>query len=449
MNAGIPKLIAVLAVLLAAGSACAVMNMDVNVITPNTPLYISSNNSPTYDINFLVRSLTNYVTDVNADIWLSKGINPQTDLNYAIVEDLNIMVASTNFVCKAYQGGMDYNFYDANQMCRYRWTPAVANFPDGNWIVDVNVYSKTLFFVGVPVPDANSDRDWSDNNFTLDNTAPSCTISDPSASSASVKAGTIPLAFSATDANSGDIMEYYVSDGGSTYSSNGTTTTKVWNASEWLPVIHTYYVKARDHADNNCIADSVVVTFEASSSSTNACGDGSCGAGESAGTCAVDCPSACGDNVCTGTESPSNCPADCVTGCGNKMCEAGETCSSCESDCGSCPEQPTEPAQPTEPTQPSEPGTPEVVDACAGVTCNDNNPCTTDACYSGTCSSVAVANGTSCGYAKECRSGTCAAVSASAGEGTGAMGLDLTTLGLIVVVVVVLAGAYFFMVAKK
>ncbi|MFH1225590.1 MAG: hypothetical protein V1676_07360 [Candidatus Diapherotrites archaeon] len=455
MNVYVPKLIAVLAVLLLAGTAYA-GNCDVNVVAPNVPLYLSSNNSPTYDINFLVRSTTHYVIDINANIWLSTGPIAAQDLNHLIVADLNIMKASTGFACVAYQGGVDYNFYDANQMCKYTWTPAVANFPDGNWTVDVNVYAGKRFDIGVPVADGNSDRDWSDSNFRLDNTNPACVISSPS-NGVTYSGASFLMTHSATDANSGGILTYYTHKDSDAYASIGTSTTKTWalDSGESLPVSHTYYLKARDWADNNCTAQSILVNFQSAAGGSvggGTCGDGTCGSGENAGTCPSDCPASCGDGVCTHTESASNCPADCVTGCGNKKCDAGETCSSCASDCGSCAGEET-PSGGTPGEGTPSGGTPVEVpsDPCAGINCNDNNPCTTDNCYSGECSSVAVANGTSCGYGKECRSGACAAVSVAkpAESAGGVAGLDMTTLGLIVVVVVVLAGAYFFMVAKK
>jgi uncharacterized protein YkwD len=74
-----------------------------------------------------------------------------------------------------------------------------------------------------------------------------------------------------------------------------------------------------------------------------ACGDGSCGAGESCGNCASDCgPCAvsCGDGICAGDETCTGCPGDCgscTAACGDDVCDglADETCTACAADCDS------------------------------------------------------------------------------------------------------------------
>ncbi len=46
---------------------------------------------------------------------------------------------------------------------------------------------------------------------------------------------------------------------------------------------------------------------------TQACGDGTCGEGESLVSCALDCPGSCGDGFCNPDgEDGANCPADCA-----------------------------------------------------------------------------------------------------------------------------------------
>ncbi len=50
--------------------------------------------------------------------------------------------------------------------------------------------------------------------------------------------------------------------------------------------------------------------------------------------------------------------------------------------------------------------TAEQTDLCADIDCNDGNPCTTDACYNGTCSYEAL-NGISCGDNSSCNAGEC------------------------------------------
>jgi hypothetical protein len=60
------------------------------------------------------------------------------------------------------------------------------------------------------------------------------------------------------------------------------------------------------------------------------CGDTTCDAGETAGTCPIDCAPACGDGMCNGTEDCSTCPADCsstatpATCCGDLACNRPE-----------------------------------------------------------------------------------------------------------------------------
>lgn len=76
-------------------------------------------------------------------------------------------------------------------------------------------------------------------------------------------------------------------------------------------------------------------------SSSVACGNGKCEAGETCQTCPGDCgscPVLCGNGMCEAGETCSSCPGDCGQCCGNGTCEAdfGETCSTCSQDCGDC-----------------------------------------------------------------------------------------------------------------
>jgi len=72
-----------------------------------------------------------------------------------------------------------------------------------------------------------------------------------------------------------------------------------------------------------------------------ACGDGTCGFGETCASCADDCGGACdvcGDATCGATESCASCAVDCglCRTCGNGVCQTGETCLDCPFDCGAC-----------------------------------------------------------------------------------------------------------------
>jgi len=74
------------------------------------------------------------------------------------------------------------------------------------------------------------------------------------------------------------------------------------------------------------------------------CGDGYCQAGESCGSCSIDCGSCtgsyCGDGSCDVGEDCASCPSDCgpCPGpyCGDGSCDVDESCASCSSDCGAC-----------------------------------------------------------------------------------------------------------------
>ncbi|MCO4761726.1 MAG: hypothetical protein KC502_09495 [Myxococcales bacterium] len=68
------------------------------------------------------------------------------------------------------------------------------------------------------------------------------------------------------------------------------------------------------------------------------CGDGTCGATESAQSCPADCAgggASCGDGVCQATESAQSCPADCAKTavCGDETCSGSESAQACPLDC--------------------------------------------------------------------------------------------------------------------
>jgi hypothetical protein len=67
------------------------------------------------------------------------------------------------------------------------------------------------------------------------------------------------------------------------------------------------------------------------------CGDAACDPGETPLNCPADCLGTCGDGVCVGNENPTSCAADCPSTCGNGACDGGETPGTCPSDCpGTC-----------------------------------------------------------------------------------------------------------------
>lgn len=62
----------------------------------------------------------------------------------------------------------------------------------------------------------------------------------------------------------------------------------------------------------------------------SACGNGSCNAGETAASCAMDC--GCGNGSCGLDESPCGCAWDCSV-CGDNVCDELEMGGSCPGDC--------------------------------------------------------------------------------------------------------------------
>ncbi len=74
--------------------------------------------------------------------------------------------------------------------------------------------------------------------------------------------------------------------------------------------------------------------------------------------------------------------------------------------------------------------TTSAADPCAGKSCDDTNPCTTDTCSAGTCSNTAVADGTPCGTGLSCTTGTCKAPSGIIGPWATTTALPEKTTGL-------------------
>jgi hypothetical protein len=78
-----------------------------------------------------------------------------------------------------------------------------------------------------------------------------------------------------------------------------------------------------DENSNNCLQDCL-----------SDCGDGLCTAGEDAESCSVDCPASCGDGLCTDDEDALTCNKDCESVCGDNLCTQGEDVNNCSIDCG-------------------------------------------------------------------------------------------------------------------
>ncbi|MCU0664732.1 MAG: thrombospondin type 3 repeat-containing protein [Myxococcota bacterium] len=58
-----------------------------------------------------------------------------------------------------------------------------------------------------------------------------------------------------------------------------------------------------------------------------------CDKGESAASCAADCPATCGNDSCDSNESMANCPEDCLGLCGDGACLGNESPTTCPGDC--------------------------------------------------------------------------------------------------------------------
>ncbi|MDO8537531.1 MAG: hypothetical protein Q7S21_01470 [archaeon] len=91
------------------------------------------------------------------------------------------------------------------------------------------------------------------------------------------------------------------------------------------------------------------------------------------------------------------------------------------------------------------------VNACEGISCNDNNPCTSDSCSGGNCSNTALNNGVVCGTNMVCSSGNCVEKTtgtpiggAAAQIPTPSAGIDSTMLAVGILIVIVIVGIVFW-----
>lgn len=89
----------------------------------------------------------------------------------------------------------------------------------------------------------------------------------------------------------------------------------------------------------------------------------------------------------------------------------------------------------------------EAVDACKNVSCNDNNPCTSDSCSAGKCSNKTLANGIVCGANNVCQAGNCTAQTPRTPTGGAAAeiptptgGIDSTLLAIGILVIIIIVG---------
>jgi len=132
---------------------------------------------------------------------------------------------------------------------------------------DFNISSTLIasdgnYFILAKISDGtDSDFNASDNNFMIDNTAPSISISSP-ANGTSQTETSVTIEYSGSDTNSG-IASYSVSTDGTNWTDNGTATTYAFTSQS--TGTNTYYARATDNAGNtNQASVSVTITAPAS-----------------------------------------------------------------------------------------------------------------------------------------------------------------------------------------
>ena len=314
-------------------------NLDVNI---NTIKDFNADKGGNYigtgstyvDINFNIRDgdyngESSGGKDINFSIYLAAFSG---DRNFSIAVDLN---ADQYCGGATYNGNgtlIDYNSADG-AACGYRWT-TMANYRDGNWLIDINAVTRNRVSNDTNETDFNS----SGVTFFLDRTTATPSISSPAGG---FQSNGVPVAmtYTATDVNSG-VRKYWIMLNGVAFADNGTAVSYTFPTQTNYQTIGILY---NDFADNNSAETSISVNFSPRSSGET-CGNGICAASETATTCPNDCSSVCGDEVCTGTESNSTCPADCGPGvaCGDEICSTGENSDTCPADCEAPPQGETE-----------------------------------------------------------------------------------------------------------
>ena len=247
--------------------------ITVAVISPTDLNYTKDS---TLAIVFTVLDSNNERNDYNAAIYYGTEQGLKTHL---IVNDLNL-AAGVEAGAAINCNGTNTAFDTTARTCHYNWDTSLI--ADANYYIDVNVFARLAGCV-----DGNcitNDKNADSGSFVLDKTAPTTTITVPTA----VRAPGTTVTYTATDTNS-PIAKYWVStDKGVTYIDNGILTTYEVDCgpgqTNWL------YLKATDSADNNSAAATEGITCEGSQG-TPVCGDGVCDAqtiGETAATCPAE-----------------------------------------------------------------------------------------------------------------------------------------------------------------
>ena len=274
---------------------------------------------------------------------------------------------------------------------------------DGNWGIDFNS------------TDLVGNRETTNRVYVrIDKSLPSLSLTVTS-----VKTVGLSATLSFLGSSESGIKKYWISsDGGTTYSDNGTTETYSFSVSSAVSLPHTrrVYIKAMNNADINTAAQSVDVLFEpAGGGSTSvSCGNNICEVDENASVCPLDCPNVCGDRACTHTENNFSCPFDCAVGCGNGICDVQESDRTCPTDCGRQPGEILDVTVPS-PTGSQNPVTVPLVPqnkACEkDADCGVSTACSISRCIRNQCYGGQLPEGEPCDVGSVCKAGVCTNVS--------------------------------------
>jgi hypothetical protein len=87
---------------------------------------------------------------------------------------------------------------------------------------------------------------------------------------------------------------------------------------------------------------------------------------------------------------------------------------------------------------------------CAGISCDDSNPCTIDSCdaTTGNCKHINAADNTVCGTGMVCKTGNCTATTTGQVTTPGKTG-ELPIVPIVIVIIVIIGIAYYFVAVKK
>ncbi|GEM_PF-4406527 len=245
------------------------VNADINSKTDAGAIYLLTNIVPAPDANITridaspdTTALPYFSYSIDGNLTIdfnatdADSNNLRVDLNYspsatpytgtAIVTrlDLNSLPASGAYNCA------DTNFEDSTQ-CSIDWN--ISNIADGNYFIHITVTD------GI-----STDQNTSDNNFGIDNSGPSVSITNTTPATSTSTHFT--LQYSGSDSQSG-IQTYWLRDGTGDWINNGTVTSYTFSISAGapLPSYHTYSVIATNSSDVNSGTASITVTYQSAS----------------------------------------------------------------------------------------------------------------------------------------------------------------------------------------